>query len=406
MQITHKLLPQSRIEYTVVVDEPETAEFFTEAINRLSSSVKIAGFRPGKAPAELVRGQLEPGALREEAYSLAAQRAWSKIAEENTVLPIEDPKVEVEAFEEGKEGKIVFSFDVRPEVKLGDWKKIKISNEKTQAITKQEVDDVVESLARANATTVVKISPGGQGASAKAGELEPAEMGDKLEVSFTGSVGGVRKDRLEAKKFAVTLGQGGVVPGFEENLIGVKRGDVKKFSVKFPKEHFDKDLANKDVDFEVTIDEVYRLILPERDDKFASQFGHKKYDELLAAVEEDLQKHKEDDLLVQKKAKWLAEFEQKVATDVPQSLIDAEVGRSRQSWSSFLTERNLSAKDWLDRRGFTMEKLEEDWRKAASSSVKIGLGLSEVAKSLGKELKSDADYQALLDQLVSGELNS
>ncbi len=387
MQITHKSLPKSRTEYSVTLEEQETAEFFSEAVGRLSASVKVAGFRPGKAPANLVRGQLESGALREEAYSLAAQQAWSKIAEENKVLPIEDPKVEVEAFDEGKEGKIVFSFDVRPEVKLGDWKKIKIDQIKAEKISQAEVDDVLDSLSRANAKTVIKI--------------EPAQIGDKLEISFTGSVGGVRKDRLVANKFAVTLGQGGVVPGFEENLIGAKRSEVKKFAVTFPNEHFDKELAGVDVDFEVTIDEVYKLILPERDDQFAIQFGHKTYAEFLKAVEEDLFKHKEDDHLVQKKAKWLAEFEKKVTTDIPQSLIEAEIGRSRQSWSSFLTERSLSAKDWLDRRQMTMEQLEADWQKAALSSVKIGLGLSEVAKGIGKELKSDVDYQELLDQLVN-----
>lgn len=386
MEISHTLLPKSRVSYSVTFPETEVAEFFNEASATLGRKVKLPGFRPGKAPAELVRSQLGADELREEAYSLAARLAWQKIATDSPVLPIEDPAVEVEVFAEGKAGKLIFSFDVRPEVKISNWRSIKTTEVKLDPVTDKEVADVIISLGKAHAQTLVKI--------------EPAQIGDRVEITFSGSIGGIKKDKLAAKKFALTLGDGAVVPGFEDHIVGLKRGDATKFSVMFPQDHFDKELAGQAVDFELTVDEVFRVVLPEHDAKFAEKFGHKTFDELRTAIKEDLVRHKEEEAYVQRKAKWLAEFDKKVATEVPESLIRTEVARSKDAWSSFLLERNLNPADWLERRGTTMEKMIEDWTKAAESSVRIGLGLAEVAKELGRELKSDEDYQAMLDELV------
>lgn len=386
MEITHKQLPKSRVAYTVTLPETEVAEFFSEAAENLAKKINVPGFRPGKAPADVVRGKLTAEELREEAYSLAARLSWQKIAVDSPVLPIEDPAVEVTSFEEGKAGELVFAFDVRPMVKLGNWKSIKTKTPKVEPVTDQEVDDVITSLRKAHAQTILKI--------------EPAEKGDRVEVTFEGAIGGVRKDKLTAKKFSLTLGDAAVVPGFEDHVIGLKRGGSAKFEITFPAEHFDKELAGKVVAFELTVDEVYRVVLPEIDPKFAEKFGHDTLDELKTAIKEDLENHRNEESHVQRKAQWLAEFDKKVTTEIPESLVRTEVARSKDSWSSFLLERNLNPKDWLDKRGTTMEKMIEDWTKAAESSVRIGLGLAEVAKELGKELKSDEDYQAMLDELV------
>lgn len=387
MEITHKKLPKSRIAYTVTFPETEVAEFFNEATENLAKHVKVPGFRPGKAPADVVRGKLSADELREEAYSLAARLAWQKIATDSPVLPIEDPAVEVTAFSEGTPGELVFSFDVRPEVKVGAWKSIKATAAKVEPVTDKEVEDVISSLKKAHAQTVVKI--------------DAAQTGDRVEITFEGSIDNVRKDKLSAKRFSLTLGDGAVVPGFEDHIIGLKRGGTAKFDVTFPTDHFDKELAGKKVVFEVTVDEVFQVVLPETDKKFAEKFGHDTVEELTAAIKDDLIQHKEEESLVQRKAQWLAEFDKKVTTEVPESLVRTEVARSKDAWSSFLMERNLNPKDWLERRGTTMEKMIEDWTKAAESSVRIGLGLAEVANELGKELKSDEDYQAMLNELVT-----
>jgi FKBP-type peptidyl-prolyl cis-trans isomerase (trigger factor) len=154
------------------------------------------------------------------------------------------------------------------------------------------------------------------------------------------------------------------------------------------------------VKFEVSVDEVFTVVLPAVDEAMAKKFGHDTPEQLREAIAADLVKEKVADLEAQLKAKWLAEFEQKITTDLPHSLLAAEVERSEKAWQEFLSSRQLNAEDWLKRQNITIEKLREDWQKAASSTVKIGLGIGEVARAQGRELKTNDDFQNFLTELV------
>ena len=166
------------------------------------------------------------------------------------------------------------------------------------------------------------------------------------------------------------------------------------------KDHFDKELAEKLVDFEAEVTEVFDVILPELNDEFAKGFGHKKAEQLTKAIKEDIGSRKKEEQFISQKARWLAEFEKLVKCDLPESLLVAEVERSRQAWRAFLQERHINEGEWLMARKLTLEQLERDWHKAAEASVRIGLGLAEVAKVQKKELKSNEEFQTLLDGLV------
>ncbi|MEK7202478.1 MAG: trigger factor [Patescibacteria group bacterium] len=386
MEIKHQLLPKSRLQYVVELTAEEVAVHFEHALELLSKSVKLAGFRPGKAPANLVKEQIEQTKLREEAYSLAVQAAWREIIKDIKEIPIQDPEVELRDFEDNKEATIVFAFDVRPEVKVGSWQKIKLSKTKEEEVNDAEVNELIDSLRRAHAKTIAK--------------LTPAASGDKVHVNFTGALGGVRQDKLSSKEFPLIIGQANTIPGFDEQVIGLKKGDTKKFALTFPKDHFDKTLAAKLVDFEAEVTEVFDVILPELNDEFAKRFGHTKAEQLIKAIREDIGNRKKDEQFISQKARWLSEFEKLVKCDLPESLIAAEVERSREAWRAFLQERHINEGEWLKTREITLEQLEKDWHKAAESSVKIGLGLAEVAKEMKKEMKSNEEFQALLDDLV------
>lgn len=386
MHISRLLLPQSRLKYTAELSEVEVDEYFERAVLRLSSSVKITGFRPGKAPANLVRDQLKPEALREEAYTLAVQGSWVEIAKKLESGPIHDPEVNVIDFTENKPATIEFEFDVRPAVAVNNWQKIKIGKAKKEPVTDVQVADILASLQKAHAKTIIS--------------LEPAKMGDKVEVSFVGSLKGVTKEKLSSKHFPLIIGEQSVLPGFAEELIGLKKGETKKFNLTFPPDHFDKELADQKIDFEATIDDVYTVELPELTDELAKKFGHDRLDQLKAAVREDLVTRGDEEFFIQQKAEWLAEFEKCVSVEAPKSLVDAEVARARGSWEEFLQKRQLKADDWLARQKTTIEEMEKNWRAAAESSVKIGLGLAQLAEDARKPLTSNEQYQLFLDSLV------
>ncbi len=403
MQLTAKAIVPSRREITVALTPVETAEFFEAALRRLAETVKIQGFRPGKAPMNLVRDQIDTEKLREEAYSLAVHEAWHQIAKQlaagslatgqklgasgqEPIAPIEDPAVEIITFDEAKAAEFRFGFDVRPKVTIKDITAIKLTGIKKTPVTDEDVTEVLNSLAKGHAKTVVT--------------LEPAGVGDKVEVSFDGYVKNVKQEKLSSKHFPIVLGEKSVIPGFAEELIGLKKGETKTFELTFPADHFDKTLAGEKVRFEATVDEVFDVQLSPLDDEFGKKFGHDTLSQLKSAIKVDLQKERDEEFFTQQKAKWLAEFEKKVSVELPESLIKAEVNRARNSWQEFLTSRNLQPAAWLTQRGLTLEQLEKDWRTAATASVTIGLGLAELAAAQNKSLTSNEDYQQFLDSLV------
>ncbi|HUD20550.1 MAG TPA: trigger factor [Candidatus Saccharimonadales bacterium] len=391
MKIEDKKLPQNRYQYTARLSSVEVNDFFEHAATHLAASVKVAGFRPGKAPKNLVREQIDPEKMREEAYSIAVRAAWQEIIKGLKVQPIEDPQVEVGAFEAGKETFLKFEFDVRPEIKVGAWQKITLKEKAAAEVGDKDVDEVIDSLSRGYAASIIKIGP--------------AEKGDKMEVSFTGSVGNLESEKLSAKKFELILGTDSVIPGFAEQLLGLKKNDKKTFTLDFPKDHFDKEFAGKPVTFKAEVDEVYNVIPPKLDTEFAKKFGHQTVAALKSAIKKDLTDRKKTEAFTRQKAQWLAEFEKLIAVEIPNSLIAGEVERTRQSWQEFLASRHLNKEDWLSRQSITKEKLEEDWHKAAASTIKIGLGIAEIAKQSGKDLKEDKDFQDFLDGLVKKSIS-
>ena len=422
MKIEQKNLPESRRQFTVTLDQEEVGEQFARAVTQLATAVKIQGFRPGRAPAELVRQNLDETKLREEAYSQAVRATWQAISDQLSAssqnagaesrpvssevegeppaeswheAPIQDPEVSLDKFEEGEEARVVFEFDIRPQVKIGAWRQVRIKNLESRIKNKaseKEVDELIDSLRTAHAKTVAK--------------LTPAKMGDKVHVNFEGAVGGVRQDKLSSKNFPLILGHSNTIPGFDTQLVDLKKGDKKTFRLDFPADHFDKSLVGQAVDFDTEIEEVFDIILPELNQEFAEKFGHKSVQRLNKAISLDIGRRKTEEQFVTRKARWLAEFEHLVQCELPESLLKAEVERSREAWRKFLQERHINEGDWLKSRQTTLEQLEKDWHKAAESSVKIGLGLAEVAKEQRKELKSNEEFQALLDELVKKSIDS
>ena len=386
MKITEKVLTKTRHQKSVEFSKDDLKKFFDEAIERLSKDLKISGFRPGKAPKNIARDNIKEESLREEAYSLAVRDAWLEIVKNLKITPIQDPEVNVLAFEEDKKGEIIFEYDIRPVVKVGKWEKIKTSDVKPTVIKDEEVEQVMKNLSKGHAKKVMT--------------LDKAKKSNQLDIEFSGTIGGIRKDKLTSKHFPIILGESQLVPGFEQHLYGLKKGSETKFKITFPKDYFDKEMAKKEVEFSVKVEEVYIIEQPELDNKFAEKFGHKKLEQMRKAIREDLENRNVEEFDNRKKAKWLAEFEKLVTTEIPHSLSQKEVARSESRWREFLTKNNLEESDWLARQKTTLEQLRKDWEKAAVISVKIGLGLSQISSNQGRDLKDNDDFQDFLDELI------
>jgi|GEM_PF-1788371 len=385
MKLTREALPQSRQKITVSLTEQDTVDFFTQAKKQLVKGVKVSGFRPGKVPEAIALKQLIPDQIREEALRLVVASCWQEALKNIEQLPIEDPTVEVEKFSEKGPGRFIFLYDHRPNVKLGNWQGIKVKKEKATLVADKDIEAALKSFAQSRAQRLAKNAP--------------AAKGDELQVNMKGSIAGQPVKKLTVEKMSLQLGRAGLIPGMEEKLLGIKRNEVRQFSLLLPTNHFEKDLAGKKVDFKVEAKEVYSLIVPEATDELAKEAGYKTLADMRQKLQEYMAKEQVANAKAKQEAQWLKEFEKQVTVELPQSLITKEVERLRQQWQEFIAQRNLSAKDWLEARQTTLAEMEKDWQKSAVGQLKIGLGLAEIAKVKKTELKDENDFRSLLSEL-------
>jgi len=218
MQIDDQRIKRSRRQITVSLTGDEIKPYFEAAVAELSASLKLAGFRPGKAPLEIARGHLKESQIRDRALAFAIRKLWPKIIKAKKLTetggPLHDPEVEAEQFDENQPAKIIFIFDIVPEVTVGAWQEIKLLKEhltKIQA-TQDEVDQMLKRLSRGQAKQVV---------STKAIKKENLAI-----ITFTGKIQNVVYDKLSGQKMQVEVGTGLLLPDFEKALIGMeKRGE-------------------------------------------------------------------------------------------------------------------------------------------------------------------------------------
>lgn len=393
MKITSQSLPKHRSVYKVEFDAQEVELYFSEALVALAKNVNIAGFRPGKVPVNIARDKIGEDALKEEAYTRAVRVGWNAVLEEITKLkdpnklPIEDPAVDIVKFEQGGLGEVTYSFDSAPIVKVKNWEKIKLPKIESEVNANDEVERTLEMLREAHATTKATI--------------EPIKDGSKVEISFSGTVDGKSNPKLNGKKMPFVMGRKTLLPDFEKNLIGMKRGESKKFSITFPADYHDKEMQKKKAEFSVTIDDVFELTLPKLDDEMAKKFGHDKLDELKAAIKQDVEQRSNEELASRQDAAFLSEMEKCVEVELPESIVRTEMSRTEQSWRQFLHERSMSEADWFNRHSTDLETMRSDWKKAAQTTVKVGLGVAEIAKQQKKELKSNEDFREFVKELIA-----
>lgn len=358
MEVKLSNLPKSRVKLEISAKPEETKKFFDLAYEKLSKNVEIKGFRPGKAPRLVTIETIGEARYKTEALNIALPSLYYDAVKKENIIPVESPKVEVKSFDEDKNFEIVAEVDVLPKTKLGNYKDVKIKHKKeTHEATDDEVSELLKKLRYQQAKFVVI--------------NEAAKSGDKIEVSFIGKVKGVVTDKYTSKHFPFILGDKAVLPEFEKHLVGVKKGENKKFS---------ENIMGDNVDFDVTIDEVWKVELPEVDDKFAENFGHKDAKNLKDAIKKSIKSEKEMSERQIIEEKVLNEILKKAQVEIPESLISQEISRRV---TTLQNQMGPGFNKFLETSGKKIEDLQKDIKPAAEKGVKISLVLSEIAKDLG-----------------------
>ena len=256
METVCNKLEKSMMEVKVTFSTEEWKDAQKKALNKLSKKVKLDGFRQGHVPAQLLKARLGKGVIFEEATDIILQKSYSGILLDNNIRPVGQPEVKIDEVNDDVL-KVTVTAPVAPEVTLGQYKGLEVK--KTQVkVTKKEIEAELKNYQNQFAELVIK-------------EEGTVENGDTAVIDFEGFKDGVAFDGGKGENHPLEIGSGSFIPGFEDQLIGMKVNEEKEINVTFPEDYHVEDLAGQPVVFKVTVHEIKSKVLPESDDELAEQ---------------------------------------------------------------------------------------------------------------------------------------
>ena len=377
MKTTVKKLSDTNVCLTITLGADELNAAEQVALTKMARDLKVPGFRKGKVPISVAAKHVNPMALQEQVLDNALSKAVAEAFMNEKLQALERPSVEVKKFVPNQEVEFTAEATVVPPVKLGDYKKLKA---KPQAV-KVEAKDVDEIIERMQQNFVDKTEV-----------KRAAREGDEAIIDFVGKKDGVAFDGGSAKDFALKLGGGQFIPGFEEGVVGHKAGETFELDLEFPKDYHAENLAGAKVVFSVTLHKVNELKLPELNDEFAAKCGpFTDIKELKADIKREITAQKEREAKEKLKDELVAELADSSKVALPELLIDDQMRSIEQDLMQNLSYRGLTMDSYLKTQGF---KDKADWQKkearpAAEKRVKAGLVLAELSKELGVEVSRE-----------------
>lgn len=389
MKTTVKKLSDTKVELTISLGSEELSAAEQVALTKMAGDVKVPGFRKGKVPVSVAAKHVNPAALQEQTLDNALSKAVAEAFMAEKIQALDRPAVDVKKFVPGQELEFTAEVEIIPPVKLGNYKKLKA---KRQAV-KVEDKEVEEIITRMRENFIEKTEV-----------KRAAKEGDEAVIDFTGKKDDVPFDGGAAKDFALKLGSGQFIPGFEEGVIGHKAGETFDLKLTFPKDYHAKELAGANVVFTVTLHKVNELSLPEVNDEFAAKCGpFTSVDELKADIKREITAQKEREADEKLKDDLVGELAEASKVALPELLIDDQIRSIEQDLMQNLMYRGLTLDSYLQTQKFTDK---DDWRAkearpAAEKRVKAGLVLAELSKELGVEVSHEelsAQIEAMKQQ--------
>ena len=370
MNVTATPAPKSSVILEVEVPAERLGRAVGEAVRALSKRTRVPGFRPGKAPRGVLEAVLGPGAVLDEAVDRLVQGAYRDALVEQAILPLTNADVEILQAEEGKPLIFKATVQVRPEVGLGDYRDFNFRPE-IETIDEPKVEKVVEELRDQNAS----LAPV---------EDRPAKKGDYTVIRMEGTRDGVPFEGGTSERMPLIIGDDRLIPGFEDNLVGLSVGDKKGFEITFPADYMEAELAGKEVHFDVEVKELREKIMPDLDDEFARSMGDfSDLDNLRTEIKARLERNALDKAR-HEFADRIIEYAVANATlDLPDVLIDQEVEVMHDEFRASLARQGITEEAYLKVTNKTDADLHADLRPDAEKRVKVLLVLSKIAETEG-----------------------
>ena len=389
MQVNLEKINPTKVKMTITAEQVEIDRFKDRAIRDLGRDLKIAGFRPGKAPASVIEKNLDQALLQNHFLENIINDLYVQAVGAKNVRPVANPDIAILKFVPFSTLEFSAEVEAVGEVKLPDYKNIKIEKPKVN-VTADEVNKVIDDLLTRGAKKVeVK---------------RAAKKNDEVDINFKG-VDAKTKAAIvgaEGEKYPLIIGSGNFIPGFEEELVGLKAGAEKTFNITFPKDYGVKDLQSKKVEFTVSINSVNELQKPKLDDQFASTIGpFKTLADLKADIKKQLNLEKQQQADREFDNQLVAEIASKTEVNIPKQLVEDEIDRIEEEEKRNTIYQGQTWQEHLDAEGVTAEEHRERQREIAELRVKSGLILGAISQE--EKIEVTPEELEVRIQLLKGQ---
>lgn len=370
----------------VTVPAEKVDKALDQAFKKVVKQINVPGFRKGKVPRPIFEQRFGVEALYQDAVDILLPEAYGEAIDETGINPVAQPEINVTQIEKGKDFEFEATVTVEPEVQLGDYKGLEIEKQDSELTDEDLLEAIDHSLGHL-ADMVVK-------------EDGAVENGDTVNIDFDGYVDGEQFEGGQADGYDLEIGSGSFIPGFEDQLVGVKTGEEKDVVVTFPEEYHAEELAGKEATFKTKVNEIKYKEVPELDDEIANELDSEanSVDEYKENLRKRLSEQKAEEAKNVEKEEAINKATDNVTIDIPQAMIDTELDRMVQEFGQRIQQQGLDLQTYFQISGQDESQLREQMKDDAEQRIKTNLTLSAIADKENIEA-TDEDIDKELEKM-------
>ncbi|MBP5200832.1 MAG: trigger factor [Schwartzia sp.] len=387
MKVSRENGENQQVILTIEAPAEDWGKAIADAAKRIAKEVNIPGFRRGKAPRHIVEQRIGKEALIDEAYEKFGPIVFDEAMAEEKLELASYPNFERVQAEEGKPFILKATITPKPELKLGEYKGLKVEK-KVEPVTDETVMQHIDKMRDRKAQMV------------DAPEGAEAKTGDLTTIDFKGFVDGEAFEGGEGTDYPLRLGSGSFIPGFEDQLVGMKVGEERDVKVIFPEDYHSKNLSGKEAVFKCKLNKLKNKILPELDDEFVQQASvFKTVDELKKDVREKMEKAAEAKAENDRRVAAIDKAAENAEVDIPEVMIEDRIDQMLREFAMRLEQQGMKFEQYLQYSGGDLTKLRAQYRETAEKNVRTDLMLEAVAKAeniqvTGEDIKTEIAMMA------------
>ena len=397
MSLQVERLEHNMAKLTIEVPAEEVEKALQAAYLKERGKISLPGFRKGRVPRQMIEKMYGPEVFYDEAANRMISEAYAKAYDECELELVSQPKIEITQLEKGKEFIFTAEVAVKPEVKLGEYKGLKVDKVSTR-VTQKEVDVEIDKERERNARTIDVTD-------------RAVQDKDQITLDFEGFVDGVAFEGGKASDYPLTIGSGAFIPGFEDQLIGANIDEEKEINVTFPEEYQAKELAGKAAVFKCTVHSIKAKELPELDDEFVSDVSEKSetVDAYKAEVKAKIKERKENEGKQKREDQSVEQAVANAEMDIPEAMISFQSRQMVDDFARRIMQQGMTMEQYFQFTGLSEEKMMEEFKPEAEKRIRTRLTLEAIVAAenievseerLDEELQKMADsYKMEVDKL-------